>query len=1041
MNAALRIGDERKRLDALRQYALLDTPPEQDLDDLTALAAHICEAPISLISLVDEGRQWFKSKLGWSIEETPRNLSFCAHALHSPEPFIVPDAALDDRFADNPLVTGDPGIRFYAGAPLLTPDGHILGTLCVIDRVPRQLSESQTEALRILGRQVMAQLWLRRQARELAEREGRLRAIFQAEPECVKLLAGDGSLLEMNPAGLEMIEADSFQQVENRCVYPLIVEEHRQAFRELTEAVFSGTPGTLEFEVVGLKGGRRWLETHATPLRDASGHVTALLGITRDVTERKRADAALAESQRWLQAIIDHFPGLVSAKDLTGTVILVNRNFSVLEVQSPGELVGKNIYDLFPRAIADALWKNDLAVQEADRPLESEETVVHKDGTTHTYLTVKFPVHDASESLAATCAISVDISQRKETEEALRLSTERFNLVTRATNDAVWDWDLLNNTIWWNEGFQTLFGYAREDIEPGVASWTNHLHRDDADRVTAGIFDVINGTGTSWSAEYRFQRKDGTYAEIFDRGYVIRDLDGKAVRMVGAMIDLTARKQAEERFRQLAEHIQQVFWMIDAATGEILYVSPAYEAMWGRTCASLYESRSSWLNAIHPEDRKRLEPLMDTREPSGEYDETYRIVRPDGTIRWIRDRAFPIRDPRGRLIRIVGTATDITERRELEDQFRQAQKMEIVGRLAGGIAHDFNNLLTVINGMTDLAISSLGESHPLRGDLGQIRLAGDRAAALTRQLLALSRQQILAPEVLDLNGVVRDMQGMLRRVIGEDVDIVFALSEKLGYVKADPGQIEQVILNLAVNARDAMPDGGTLTIATADVDSSADSQSRTSGPQVMLSVSDTGVGMDEPTRQKAFDPFFTTKDVGKGTGLGLSTVYGIVKQSGGTITISSETGGGTTFRICLPRVTAVPRTLQPAQAAAAGEGTETILVVEDEPGLRHLTRRFLDAAGYTVLEAANGKAALEVLGNYAGAVDVMITDVVMPGMNGRELAARLASIRPQTKVLYMSGYTDDAIFRLGVLDDATRFLSKPFTSADLRRKVRDVIDS
>jgi two-component system cell cycle sensor histidine kinase/response regulator CckA len=285
------------------------------------------------------------------------------------------------------------------------------------------------------------------------------------------------------------------------------------------------------------------------------------------------------------------------------------------------------------------------------------------------------------------------------------------------------------------------------------------------------------------------------------------------------------------------------------------------------------------------------------------------------------------------------------------------------------------------------------------------------------------------------------MQGMLSRVIGEDVEIVFALAEHLGWVKADPGQIEQVILNLAVNARDAMPDGGTLRIETRDVDANEASRTPPAEPQVMLSVSDTGVGMDEPTRQKVFEPFFTTKEVGKGTGLGLSTVYGIVKQSGGTISVSSVHGGGTTFRMCLPRAAGVPRSILHGQAAVPGEGTETILVVEDEPGLRSLTKRFLQTAGYTVLESANGREAIELLEQYEDVVHLMLTDVVMPGMNGRELATRLAPIRPRMKVLYMSGYTDDAILRHGVLDDVRRFLSKPFTSSELRRKIRDVIDS
>jgi PAS domain S-box-containing protein len=389
---------------------------------------------------------------------------------------------------------------------------------------------------------------------------------------------------------------------------------------------------------------------------------------------------------------------------------------------------------------------------------------------------------------------------------------------------------------------------------------------------------------------------------------------------------------------------------------------------------------------------------------------------------------------------------ELAERKQLEEQLRQSQKMEAVGQLAGGVAHDFNNLLTIITGHTQLLLEHLTPGNGLRGYVTEIQKAGDRAASLTRQLLAFSRQQVLQPQVLDLNSIVANIHKLLRRLIGEDIDLVAVPRNDLGRVKADPGQLEQVIMNLAVNARDAMPQGGKLTIETANVDLD-ETYARghvgvTPGPYVMLAVSDTGIGMDAATRAHMFEPFFTTKEKGKGTGLGLATIYGIVKQSGGNVWVYSELGRGTTFKIYLPRV---EEALKPIERSSArhgvGRGSETVLIVEDEGAVRSLVRGVLEENGYTVLEAGGGEEALVISARHAGRIDLILTDVVMPHMSGRELAERLASLRPEAKVLYMSGYTDDAIVRHGALAVGTAYLQKPFTPSALVCKIREVLDT
>ena len=381
----------------------------------------------------------------------------------------------------------------------------------------------------------------------------------------------------------------------------------------------------------------------------------------------------------------------------------------------------------------------------------------------------------------------------------------------------------------------------------------------------------------------------------------------------------------------------------------------------------------------------------------------------------------------------------------LEAQYRQAQKMESVGRLASGIAHDFNNLLTVINGMSELVLTQVSHDNPVHADVQEILHAGERAATLTRQLLAFSRQQILAPRVLNLNTVVAGMESLLRRVLGEDIDLMVVPTPGVGRVKADPGQLEQVITNLAVNARDAMPQGGQLTIETRNVTLGGDEARRHGvavppGSYVQLVVSDSGVGMDEATRARIFEPFFTTKGSGQGTGLGLSTVYGIVKQSDGFIWVESELGRGTRFQICLPQVAEAAVTDRSGPTVVSRSGTETILLVEDNAGLRKLATRVLAPAGYTVLGAASGEEALRVLERQEGPVHLLLSDVVMPGMSGRDLAEQLAQTRPEMKVLFMSGYTDDTVVQHGVLEAQVAFLNKPFTAAALLRKVREVLD-
>jgi len=508
------------------------------------------------------------------------------------------------------------------------------------------------------------------------------------------------------------------------------------------------------------------------------------------------------------------------------------------------------------------------------------------------------------------------------------------------------------------------------------------------------------------------------------------------------------REEAEAKYRTLVEQVAAISYIAELGSdGQWLYVSPQVETMFGFAVDDWLAGSRQWMHHVYPEDHGVVHAAEAASKRGEKFQAEYRVICQDGRVIWVSDTAVVVPGSDSHPL-MEGIIVDITERKQFEAQLQQARRMEAVGRLAGGIAHDFNNLLTIIKGYTELALMRAKGLPELKADVERIEDASERAAGLVRQLLAFSRRQVLQPKVLDLNGIVLGLDKLLRRLMDEDIEMLTVADKTVGAIKADPGQIEQVIMNLVVNARDAMPDGGRLIVETSNVELDSayarDHASVRPGRYVMLAVSDTGTGMSAETVAHIFEPFYTTKDSGRGTGLGLSTVYGIVKQSGGYVWVYSEPGRGTTFKVYLPRVDEPLEALQSSQTKlpdCVKTGTETILLVEDEPDLRELTRTVLASKGYTVVEARNAEEAERFAESNGATIHLLLTDVIMPGISGRELAKRIVTLHPAVRVLYMSGYTYNVIAQGGTLERGVSFLQKPFTPNALVEKVREVLDA
>ncbi|HEX5003779.1 MAG TPA: PAS domain S-box protein [Gemmatimonadales bacterium] len=764
-------------------------------------------------------------------------------------------------------------------------------------------------------------------------------------------------------------------------------------------------------------------------------------GLLEDITERHRAQEALERSEAELRALVTALPDLVMMFDRDGRYLQIAPNHPDLLVRPAAEMLGRSIREVVPGDRAE------MALRLITEALDTRATVSHD-------YSLELPTglrwfHASFTPVGTDNVIVVarDITTERESRRQRETSEERFRALIENSRDAVTLMDAAGLILFQSPSATRITGYSPDDVL-GLDGFSL-VHPEDVTRARDTFQDALAHPGRAVTTTHRVRHKLGDWRHYeFD---AVNWLDHPAI---GAVVlnyrDVTDRLRSERAARESSERLDLALeaaggaaWDWDLLLEEVTF-SPRWALLLGFEPGEIGTDLAEWERRLHPDDGAAVERAriahVEGRQPV--YEVEHRLRAKDGSWKWVLDRGRVVGwDADGRPRRMVGILTDLSERKRLEAQVAQSQRLEAVGQLAGGIAHDFNNVLTAILSTSELILLELGPSDPHREDLEEIKRSANRAAALTRQLLAYSRRQVLQPKVTDLNGVVANVDRMLRRLLGEQVTLAQSLEPALGRVRADRGQVEQILVNLAVNACDAMPDGGRLTIATANVDGiPGDAGPVVEGPYVTLSVSDTGVGMDEATRSRVFEPFFTTKSRGQGTGLGLATVYGIVRQSGGVIRVTSEPGAGSTFRIYLPRVddeveADTAELPLPKQVAVRG-GAGTILLVEDEEAVRRLGKRILEQEGYAVLAAEHAADALAIASAHRGPIHLLVTDVVMPGRSGVELARDLQQLRPGIPVLFTSGYPETTRGRWQPTDGWGAFLQKPFTPSELVEAVR-----
>jgi PAS domain S-box-containing protein len=926
--------NEVSRLGSLRSYRVLDTPPEQAFDDITHLAAYICGTPIALLGFIDRDRLWLKSRVGWDVAEVPRDMAFCSHTIMQSDVLIASDTLQDrGRLAECALATHG-GVRFYAGATLLSPEGHALGTLCAMDSIPRGLTAGQIEGLRKLSRQAMSLLARRpASAREPGGPHDsnrfrvptgeHFREVVECAADAVIEIDEQSRILFANQA-VEQLFGYSREELIGSSLTMLMPEPLRQVHLDAIQRYLETGIKHVDWRAVEFPGVHR--NGEQIPLDISIGETRhrdarAFIAVFRDIRLRK----SMERERSRFASIVESSADAIIAQGLDGTITNWNRGAERIYGYSAEEIRGKHVAILAPQDLSEEMTSVLESVKRGEC-IEQYETIrMKKDGTRfHVSLSVS-PVRDSTGIISGVLTVCRDITPQKQDQEALRRSEQRLQGIISSAMDAIITINRHQRIV--------VFNKAAEEI-------------------------------------FRCSAAEG----------------------IGQPID----KFIPERFRVLhREHIEGF-------------------AKTGVTARSMYSPGT--LFGVRADGKEfPIEATISQVESEGE--KLYTVI-----------------------------LRDISARLRMEAELRHAQKMEAVGQLAGGVAHEFNNYLGVILGYSELLAEDTAANEKLRRYLKEIKGATQHAASLTRQLLAFSRKQVPEPKLVDLNQIIWEAHNLLRRLVPANIEVVPALASTVGRVKIDSAQIQQILINLLVNARDAMPQGGKVFIETSDAELDETFASQhvgfRPGSYVLLSIRDTGTGIDTETRSHLFEPFYTTKEPGRGTGLGLSTVYGIVKQSGGHIRVESSEGKGTAFHIYLPRAEELlENSKTETPLAAESTGSATILIVEDEAPLRRLLSVSLEKRNHRVLTAKDGAEAFEIFRHQPEQIQVVVTDIMMPRMDGLELKQRITFLRPDVKFLFMSGYAEQVVEQHQASLKGCAFLEKPFLPEELAEKVSELLQS
>jgi len=906
--------NEAERLKALREYSILDTLPEQALDDLTTLAAQLCGTPIAMISLVDEHRQWFKSRVGTDMTETARDISFCSHAVRQHDLFTVKDATEDERFADNPLVTGEPKIRFYAGAPLINPRDSALGALCVIDHVPRVLTGLQEQALWVLSRQVMTHLELHRHMRELAETEGKFNHLAENISDVLWITSPDLNQVHYVSPAYERIWGRTAKDL---YAHPhdwfdnILLEDRKHVFDAFAPLLKDAPDVSVEYRVLRPDGTVRWIHDRGFQVRDGRGALVRLSGIASDITDRKQAEKASLR----LGAIVEYSDDAIIGKNLDSIITSWNKGAEKIFGYTADEMVGTSIMRLIPTGRRNE-EEQILEKIRSGESVEHFETVRQtKDGRLIDVSVTASPIKDASGKPVGVSKVARDITERKRAAEQI---AEQAAFLDKA-RDAIVAVDLEGKILFWNKGAEHMYGWTREET------------------VGRKMSELLGG------------------------------------------------------------------------------------------------------------DPKKLEEAMEVMIKQGEWRGERQHLNKDRRELTVEARTTLIRDKEGQPEAMLVIITDITEKKKIEAQFMRAQRMESIGTLAGGVAHDLNNILAPIMMSIDI-LKSMSTDPQALGILETLEVSSKRGADIVRQVLSFARGMEGERVEVQPKHLLKDLEHIIKDTFPKDIRLQFSIPNDVWTILGDPTQIHQILLNLCVNARDAMPQGGSLQVGVEncvlDEHYAAMNIQAKAGRHVIISVTDSGTGIPPELIDKIFEPFFTTKELSQGTGLGLSTVMAIVKSHEGIVNVYSEPGKGTTFKVYLPAmgVLSEGRKGQAEQASLPRGNGEVVLVVDDEASILSITSQTLQAFGYRVLTAADGADAVAVYAGHKSEIAVVLTDMMMPVMDGPAMIHALMRINPVVKIVAASGLNaNGTVAKMSGLG-VKHFLTKPYTAGILLKTMRSILE-